>query len=281
MRKSYLLYTLLIVISLLTSCEKGLDTIETESTIYIPLSDLTNQTVLLGESTFKLGIYNAGINQVTSDITVNLKVDQTAFNELQQSNSEYDLLPETYYNIESTEVVIGSREVSQSLSIKLKGINESFTGKNYVLPISIESVSPEVSILEDKKTALLNFTRYRNAYECKYKANGSVTPSGNEKSNVKIDEEQPTISVSANSIQIKGAETNMQLILTVAGDQVTVSGAPGSEMYEIANTQGKTSTYTGSFDSVQQSNMGTFKLYYTYLKFGKQMNVEVELKSYL
>ncbi len=281
MRKSYLLYNLLFSLLIFTSCEKGLESIETESTIYLPLSGVTSQTALLGESTFNLGVYNAGINQSGSNITVNMKVDPDALAELQQTSSTYTLLPESYYSIESTEIVIGREDVSKTLQIKLKGIDETFVDKNYVLPISIESVSPEVTVLEDQKTALLNFTRFRNNYECKYRSKGSVFVSGNDDVNKRIDEEIEAISVSANSIEVKGAETNMKLILTVNGEQVTVSGGNGSASYQIQNTEGKTSTYTGSFDSTQQFNMGTFNLYYTYIKYGQEMNVEVELKAWL
>jgi len=56
--------------------------------------------------------------------------------------------------------------------IQLKNIDETFTGKKYILPISIQSTEEEVTISETNKLAVLQFTRFRNVYEAKYKAYG-------------------------------------------------------------------------------------------------------------
>lgn len=282
MKKTYSIY-FIAFISLLyfSSCEKGIDTIENESTVYIPNSGLSAQTVLLGESIFELGVYRAGINQSEGDITVTLKVDQDAFATFQASNSGYEILPESYYSIESTTVVIGEEKECETCKIHLKGIDKSFVSKKYILPISIASISPSVNILEGSETALLYFSNYRNAYECKYKVFGSVSPAGDELTSTTIDEIVTATTVTENCIKVKGAENNLYLNLTILENGVTISSATGSEAYNVKNTEAKTSTYTGVFDPVYQGNKGIFVLYYSYTKNGLQMDAKVELKFWL
>lgn len=262
---------------LFSSCEKGMDTIDYDSTVYLPMNGLSEQTILLGESVFELGVYKAGINQDHAGVTVKLKVDQDAFLEFRASNPGYQLLPESYYSLETSEVTIGKNSEREFCRIHFKGIDENFINKKYILPISIESVSPSVAIMESGKTVLLSFPGFRSVYESLYKAEGKVTPlAGGDP--VKVDEQVSATSVSANTIMIKGAENTMKLLLTVLENNVTVKAAAGSESYAIKNTDGKTSTYSGVFDPVVQSNRGTFKLYYSYLLNGEQMDAEVELK---
>lgn len=262
---------------LFASCEKGMDTIEYDSTVYLPVNGLAEQTILLGESIFQLGVYKAGINQDHAGVSVKLKVDQEAFSLFRASNPGYQLLPESYYTIETPDVVIGKNDERQFCKIHFKGIDESFVNKKYILPISIERVSPDVEIMENASTVLLSFPRFRNAYESLYKALGRVTPvTGGDP--VKVDEQVSATSVSANTIMIKGAENNMKLLLTVLENNVTIKAGAGSESYGIKNTEGKTSTYSGVFDPVVQSNRGIFKLCYSYMLNGEQMDAEVELK---
>jgi len=262
---------------LFASCEKGMDTIEYDSTVYLPMNGLSGQTILLGESIFELGVYKAGINQDHADVTVKLRVDQEAFDEFRGFNPGYQLLPESYYSMETPEVVIGKNSEREFCRIHFKGIDENFINKKYILPISIESVSPSVEIMEGAKTVFLSFPRFRSIYECLYKVTGKVTPAAGGDP-VKVDEQVSATSVSANTIMIKGAENNMKLLLTVLENSVTVKAASGSESYGIKNTDGKTSTYTGIFDPVVQTNRGTFKLFYSYMLNGLQMDAEVELK---
>lgn len=282
MKKTYSLYFVaLISILLFSSCEKGIDTIEAESVVYIPNAGLSAQTVLLGESIFELGVYKAGINQKEGDITVTLQIDTEAFAEFQENNPGYEMLPESHYSIESSNVVITKGQERETCKIHLKGVNETFVNKKYILPISIKSISPSVTILEENKTVLLYFSNYRNAYDCKYKAYGQVAPSGDNLASTAVDEVLEATTVSANSIKIKGAENNQYLILTVLDNEVKISGAAGSEAFNVKNTEGKTSTYTGVFEPVYQSNKGTFVLYYTYTKNGQEMNAEVKLNFWL
>lgn len=266
---------LLLGMLMVSSCEKGLDTIKVDGTVYIPNSGLTTQTALLGESIFKLSVYRAGVNQENS-VTVNLEVDQNAFAEFQVNNPGYEMLPANHYNIPSGTVAIGAGEERESLNIRLTNVSENtFTGKKYVLPVSIKSVNPDTKINEEKKVAFLYFSRFRNAYEAKYKAYGKVTSDVGALTN--IDEVQSPVSVAANVLEVAGPVTGMKLRLTIQNDKVQVTGATGSEIYAIQNDPSRESTFLGQFDPVYQAYKGNFKLFYTYLLSGKQQQVEVDL----
>lgn len=281
MKKLCFIYTLILSVLLFSSCEKGIDLIDYDSTVYLPQYGLSSQTVLLGESMFELGVYKAGVNQEHAAVTITMQIDQEAFIEFQALYPEYTLLPESYYSIGSMTVTLSKDQERAPFRIHLKGIDERFAGKKYILPVSIASVNPSVAILEEQKTVLLYFSGYRNVYECKYKAYGEVTPSGSEEATVKVDEEVSAATVSANTISLKGAENNMQLLLTVKDNEVLINGGSGSENFQIRNTQGKASSYRGTFDPVQQCNRGTFTLFYTYTLNGQEMNAEVELNFWL
>lgn len=269
---------LLLLVLMCTACEKGIDMVNVDSTIYIPTAGLTTQTALLGESVYKLGVYKAGINQNDAEVTVNLAVDQEAFATFLAANPGYELLPATNFNIPSGEVKLGKEDVRQDLNIRLTNIGENtFAGKKYVLPISIKTVSPAVKINEEMKVAFLYFSRFRNVYESKYKAYGT----GVDEAGVvvkKIDEVIVPVSVSANTIEISGPETGMKIRLAVQNDKVVVTGAPGSAAYNIQNNTAKgQSTYTGKFDPAYQAYKGAFKLFYSYTLSGKLIQVAVDL----
>lgn len=261
---------------LVSSCEKGIDAIKVDGTVYIPNSGLSTQTALLGESIFKLGVYRAGVNQ-ENGVTVNLEVDQNAFADFQTTNPGYEILPVVNYSIPSGTVIIGKGDEREDLNIHLTNINENtFVGKKYVLPVSIKSVNPDTKINEGKKVAFLYFSRFRNAYEAKYKAYGAVTSDG--ASVVKIDEVQSPTSISANVLEVAGPVAGMKLRLAILNDKVQVTGAPGSEAYAIQNDLSKgESTFVGHFDPVYQTYKGSFKLFYTYLLSGKVQQAAVDL----
>jgi hypothetical protein len=281
MKNNHFIYLILLLFVLFASCKKGIDTIAVDSTVYLPQSGLNAQTVLLGESIYELGVYKAGINQANPAVTVHMKIDLDAFNAFLVLNPGYVLLPETYYSIVSPSVVIPKDKERESYKIHLKGIDESFVSKKYVLPVTIDSVSPSVKILAGKSTVFLNFSNYRNVYECKYKAYGKVTLDGQTDPSAIIDEQIVATTVSANTISVKGAENDMVLYLTVQNNGVIINGAPSSAGYLIKNTTGKTSTYTGDFTPTYQASKGVFELYYSYMLNGQQKNVEVELKFWL
>lgn len=266
----------------ISSCEKGIDSVEADSTVYLPQSGATVQTALLGESVFQLGVYHAGLNQPDKSITVTLGVDQTAGANFIAQNAGYEILPATYYSIPEQSVKIGKGAERGMYQIRLKNIDVSFTGKKYILPVSIQSVDKDVTISTTEKLSILQFTRFRNVYEAKYKAYGQVTLSGSTGTDKqKVDEVITSTSIDANTIQVKGAVSGLNLLLKVQSGQVQISGATGSEAFNVTSTSGKTSTYTGTFNEVYQCNEGTYTLYYTYTASGKQMDASVELKFWL
>jgi hypothetical protein len=97
----------------------------------------------------------------------------------------------------------------------------------------------------------------------------------------KIDEVITSTSIDANTIKVKGPVSGINLLLTVQNGEVLVKGAPGSEAFNVQNTAGKKSTYTGTFNEVYQRNKGTYMLYYTYTSSGNLMEVTEELKFWL
>jgi len=283
MKKIHSIYLMAFVSLLfLASCEKGLETVEYDSTVYLPQSGASSQVVLLGESVIQLGVYHSGINQPEKSVNVTLGLDEAAGSTYIAANPTAALLPAQYYSLPDAAVSIGKGEERAMYKIQMKGIDASFTNKNYILPISIKSVDPNVTISDAEKTVILQFSRYRNVYEAKYKAYGQTVLSGTTDTNIqKVDEVITSTTVDANTILVKGAVSGLNLLLNVQNGQVLISGATGSEAFNVANTSGKTSTYTGSFNETYQCNSGTYTLYYTYTTAGKQMDATVELKFWL
>ncbi len=283
MKKYHQLY-FLACLSILSfsSCEKGIDLIEQDSTVYLPQSGATVQTALLGESVFNLGVYHAGLNQSNQNVTVTLGIDQAEASTFIAQNAGYEILPSNFYSLPAQTVTIGKGQDRQYYQIQLKNIDESFIDKKYILPLSIQSVDPNVSISATKKLAMLQFVKFRNVYETKYKAYGQTVLSGTaDTDKLKIDEMLTSSSVNATTIKVKGAVTGLNLLLTVNNGQVQITGAVGSEAFAVSNTAGKTSTYVGEFSKLYQCNTGKFMLYYTYTSGGKQMDATVELKTWL
>jgi hypothetical protein len=279
MSKKYKLLNMVLICTILlfSACEKGLDSVEVDNTVYIPNSGVSPQTALLGESIYQLGVYHAGVNQREEQLTVNLGVDEAAFATFLTTNPGYEMLPSTYYSIPNNDVILDKENPRSFLNIHFKNVDESFVNKKYVLPVSIKSVSAEVKINEAKRVTFLTFSRFRNAYESKYKAYGQVK---DETAAVvrKIDEVISTTSVSANAIDVTGLETGMKVRLTILNNKVTIRSAPGSETFNVQNNAvAGESTFEGEFDKVYQSNKGTFKLFYTYTLSGKQLQAAVDL----
>ena len=280
MKKNHSIYLILLSFVLFASCKKGIDTVEVDSTVYLPQSGLTTQTVLLGDSEFSLGVYKAGINQKDAEVTVTIGLDELAGSEFILNNPGYEILPSSYYTLPDQTVLIDKNSEREFYRIKLKGIDETFTDKKYFLPISITSASNEVKINEAKKSAILQFTHFRNVYESKYKAYGTSVVSGTPDSLKLITDEVITvISVNASTIQIKGPVTGLNLLVSNLNNQVQVTGAVGSEAFLVQPTSGKTSTYAGQFNVVYQSNTGTFMLYYTYTVGGVKKDADLSLSS--
>ncbi len=264
----------------LSSCESGLDLVEVESKVYLTRSGAVALTPLLGESVYELGVYRSGINQ-KSKVTVDVQADPSVAGDFLRDNAGYQLLPEMYYTIPGNNVEFGAADERKPFKIYLRNIDEAFTGRKFVLPVKIRSVSGSADILETKNTVFLTFSRYRNVFEGTYKAYGRVYQAGSSSPEARIDEEVKASSVTANTVLVNGAEGAMKIHLTVQNGEVVVTGAPGSEAFKVRNTGGKPNTYTGTFNPAYQANEGTFTLNYTYTSGGKEKEASVELKFWL
>ncbi|MGX5819946.1 DUF1735 domain-containing protein [Chitinophaga lutea] len=264
---------------LFSACEKGTDLVTVDSKVYIPQSGLTTQTALLGTSVYELGVFKSGIPDHGGDVKVTVEAAPDALAELLKTNPGYELLPETYYTAPSADLTIPKGQVRADFKISLKGVDESFTAKKYVLPVRIKSVSG-ADLNETKSVAYLNFQRYRNVYETKYRAYGTSKAAAGTGAVSKVEGDFTSVTASAKSIVIKGLVASKDLLVTIDGNTVTLAGAPGAEALKIAQTAGTTNTYTGEFDETVQANRGKLKLFYTYLNGTTLTNVEIELSYF-
>ncbi len=279
MSKKYKFLNLMFAFSLLlfSSCEKGIDSVEVQNTVYLPNSGLSTQTALLGESVYQLGVYHAGVNQHEEQLVVTLDVDAAAFATFLTTNPGYEILPSNFYSIPNKDVTLKGDDPRSFLNIHLKNVDQTFVNKNYVLPVSIKSVSPDAKINEEKRVTFLHFPRFRNTYEAKYKAYGQVIDEMGA-SLRKIDGLVTTVSVSANAIEVSGLETGMKVKLTVLNNKVVVSSGAGAEAFDVQNNAAAgESTFEGMFDKTYQTSAGKFKLFYTYTLAGKQVQAAVDL----
>ncbi len=276
MKKLNIPYIIIAISVLFSSCEKGLDNITVDSTVYLTQYGEVEKSVLLGESIIELGVYRAGVNQPEGDINVTLGVDKDTLTNFLAANPGFQLLPENFFSLPENNITIPENKEIGYFPIKMKNIGEDFSGMKYVLPISIESVSSDVDIKEDQKVVFLEFSDFRNVYETAYYAYGTVVSSGGD--STLVDEELMATTINANTIEVNGPEMGMYLRLTINDGIVTIKGGTNSGSYGIANTTGSQSTYTGEYNPTYDSNQGIFMLYYTYTYSGKRKNATVQLK---
>ena len=269
---------------LMASCDKGIENVAYDSTVYIPSNGIREVAPLLGESTCQIGIYWAGVNPKESGITVYLKVDADTLERYVAVNrqSNFKLLPEKYYDIPETTVNIsGERSL---VDIRFKNIDDTFVGMDYILPISIESVSPLVNVHPEKKTIFLHLPRFRNQYEGRYKSSGPIVSDDSEIVSRVDKENADAITVNANTIMVEGPEKEMRLLFTVKNDgTVVVSALPGPEgfNFQVQNMDGYVSEFTGTFDNNLQRVWGVFDVWYQYvIAGGFNMYVHAEFRSW-
>ncbi|GAA5219397.1 DUF1735 domain-containing protein [Membranihabitans marinus] len=276
----YLLF-ILILSGVGIGCEKGIDLIEVEGKVYLPNAGVSEYSPLLGESTYQLGVYRSGINQKIGDLSINLDVNESLLEDFLGENPGFQMLPEDFYTIPTKELVLNEGEERVMFDILLKNIDSTFPDTNYVLPVSIKEVDPVVEIIETQRDAFLIMKRFRNQYEGLYKIKGTEL---SVESNVvsAIDVVKNAISVDDKSIRIDGLTNGVNLIVKINDDGVVdITPGLGSEDLGIVNTPDKKSTYSGQFSAEYQRSMGVLKLYYTYTINDKEINAEIELKSWL
>lgn len=275
------LYSILmvLVVSLSTmSCETGLKSISVPSHIYFPQTGNLNVVPLLGESIYTLKVYKSGLPE-NGGASVSVNVDKGEADNFINKNPDYQLLPDEFYSLLSSRVEFSKGEESKPIDIQFKGISPTFVEANYVLPLRLQNTTGGAELIENKSLLYIVVTRYRNPYEGEYRIYGTATRENG--TTAKIETETTALSTASNTIKVQGAENSMKLHLTIENGNVTITGAPGSEDFQIKNTEGKASTYTGTFDPNYQRDNGTFQLYYSYVVEEKVVNVAAEMKFWL
>ncbi len=270
----------------LASCEKGIDIITVENTVYFPLHGYSAQTALLGESDYELVLYKAGLNgegQSDQAATVEIASDATVLDEFKANNPGYEdyvMLPETYYEIESMSYTIPAEAHQTNVRIHLKNIDETFVDTKYLLPIKISGASDGIAINEEQNVVVLHFTRFRNQYEGLHKAYGTAV---SETEELKIDKEKTLTSSGTSSVTtLLGNSLTAQMKLTINGNgSVTVSNVDGDNSVTVRNNPEVPSVYVGSFDETYQRSKGTYTLNYIYEENGVEYTVSEEIKFYL
>lgn len=122
-----------------------------QATEYPKVNDLfmadTLQSIVFGAAF-------GGVNDQTNTINVKFKVDPSlvaSFNT--KNNTNYTVLPLSSYEITNTEATMPSGQTnSNALKIKVKTVGGIEPLKEYLLPISIEQVSPALPVNDSLRT---------------------------------------------------------------------------------------------------------------------------------
>ena len=267
----------------ISSCEKGIDMVEYQSTIYFPQSGLSDVNLLWGESTYELAVYRAGINQSNKSFDVTVVYDQVGGEQFINDSVNYEvlivagdtvpfqdypdslkyrLLPAEYYTLPGEIVHIDSNSERAFFTLSFNNVTDALRGAKYILPLKIESVSPDAEILMEKRFVALHLN-YRNVYEGPYRVIGKVS-SPSDSTDLKVDDVYQAKSIGENTIRIRGPikdEDDVLVDVSIINGAVTVTAAEGFEYYNI---QSGDCTYNGEFSEKYQRNKGDFKLIYTY-----------------
>jgi hypothetical protein len=250
---------------MVAGCEKGIDTLDIDNTVYLPVSGYVEAAPLLGESVYYMTVYKAGVEKSPA-ITVSLNVAEEQFEEFKASNTQYadlELLPEEYYSLATTSLQIPENSYMAYLEINMKNIDAEFRNTNYVLPIAISGVSKGV-VSEDKSIVYLHFGSYANMYAGVYDAKGlSVDDNGTE---VNIGGQKILTTSGQRKVNTwVSTDTGKIMELTLNTDgTVTIQSAEGMEQFKIANDPTLPSTFEGEFDPTYQRFRGSMTLAYTY-----------------
>lgn len=256
--KHYMIISLLALS--LSSCKKGLDNVEYESKVYFPLSGLAEIQPLVGASTYELTVYKSGINS-DQEAFVELFIDETALGEYKTSDEHALLLPKELYSLDPLQVRFSKDENEKTVNIRLTNIDETFTGKNFILPISLRS-SNEDLILDHKKTSLLKLSNYKNQYAGKYKVSSLFYPQSKDEDVQTADlTSLEATTISSNVFRISSHINNMDLWVEVNGDKATVREANNSHSFLVEDLGSKA---IGNFDTTYQRFNGLFDLWFSY-----------------
>lgn len=153
-----------------------------EQGIYMYDAQVTADDILLvsaSQETSK-SIIAAASSLVTTDVTVNFTVDQTAFETYNKiAGTAYKPLPDSYYSLSGNSSVIKSgTNTSEPILLIIKPISKDAEGiekgVEYAVAVSISSVSGDNSVLEASKTlfVVIQTASFTNVDAANTKADG-------------------------------------------------------------------------------------------------------------
>lgn len=251
-------------------CEKGGDSVSFESKVYFPAHGKYEIEPLLGESIFELVIYRSGYN-TGKTATVVLHSNAQLLGDY--SDKQAVELPATMYSIAQENYSFDKDDVEKKVYIHLKNIDESVKGKNYVLPLQIQSDDP--SIIEDEKnTVYLHINNYRNQYQGQFRVIGETYLKHNEEETESIDYRTSAMTVSPNIFEIPSHVVGVNLWVEVIGNVVKVKEAQNNNTLQLKDLG---STMTGEFDTSYQRFHGSFNLYFSYESAGRTHEARMTL----
>jgi len=135
-----------------------------ESDSYINISIAQDANLLQRKSVyisdeaqnFVFGVTYGGVFPAKEDIIVTFKIDEALvefYNE--NSNTEYSIIPKECFELESDTAIIKAGSFgSGPIKVYIKPGGNMEVGELYLLPISIESVEPNVNINEELRSVL-------------------------------------------------------------------------------------------------------------------------------
>lgn len=102
----------------------------------------------------QFGVGYGGVNMLKNSVVVDLQIDQNKVDEYNfQNNSNYELPPsESYKFTENSVTISAGRSGSNFTNLEINPIKLEGT-KSYILPISINSVTPFIPIADELQTA--------------------------------------------------------------------------------------------------------------------------------
>lgn|SRR5690606_11314696 len=262
---------LLVLCCFCIGCEKAGDSVSFENKVYFPAHGKLEMRPLLGESIVELTVYRSGYNTEKGSV-VEIAVDNDLLGDYEDKQAV--LLPESMYSIEQRSFSFEKDEVEKKVFIQLKSVDESVVGKNYVLPIRVQSSEPSL-VVEDKSVVYLSINNYRNQYEGKYRVQGERYLQHQEAEAEVIDYTANATTVSPNTFQIPSHINGVNLWVEIDGPTVKVKEAQNGDVLKISDLG---SSMEGGFDATYQRFVGEFNLAYTYEAEGGTHEAHTRLK---
>ena len=143
---------------LLCSCHRTLPTLDS---VYFTGSEDNELAVLYLDGATVQNVTVSSSVKVDQDVTVTVKVDQEAMENLNKlRGTSYVVLPENAYSLSTTEVTIkAGSAVSTPVTVSIPDPSVLVEGTHYCLPLSVESTSTGMNVLEVSKHKFLTVSQ--------------------------------------------------------------------------------------------------------------------------